>query len=101
MKQLLISLAFLAPFSVDANVTCEGVITDIYKWDHFETISILVEGTTRWISMPSKSDESMALMAFAAGKSVVVQWEDASVNTCSDGWDHNKKLIGWWRIKSN
>ena len=101
MKKLLIGIAFLASFSVKANVTCEGLITDIYKWDHFETISILVEGTTRWISMPTKSDESMALMAFAAGKNVVIQWEDPLVTTCLDGWAHNKIFVGWWRINNN
>lgn len=29
MKNLLIGVAFLATFSVNANVTCEGTITDI------------------------------------------------------------------------
>jgi hypothetical protein len=60
-------------FSSSANVICKGKIKRIYKWDHFAIISILTDNVgARWISMPTKSDEAMALMAFASGKSITL-----------------------------
>jgi hypothetical protein len=83
-------------------VQCTGKISNIYKWDSFERLSIIIEiegqGKTNWISMPTKSDESLALMAFASGHSASVYMSEDSVTTCIDGWGHNKVLKGYFIV---
>ncbi|MFL0803293.1 MAG: hypothetical protein K6L81_06220 [Agarilytica sp.] len=88
-----------------ATVNCRGVIEQVYKWDHFESISIRIKLITgqfaNWISMPTKSDESMALMAFASGNEVLVHMSESSVTECVEGWSHNKKLKGYFLIEKS
>lgn len=98
-------LSFVAAFLISnayADVTCEGKISAIYKWANTQAISVKINtssGETNWIQMPTKSDESMALMAFAAGKVVTLRWGDnVSYNQCINGWAHNTVLAGWWMI---
>lgn len=102
MKKYLI-LLLICSANVSASVNCIGTIDQVYKWDNFESISILVNlnsgGRTNWISMPTKSDESMALMAFASGKNIRVYMSEDSVTNCIDGWAHNKKLKGYFLIE--
>ncbi len=85
------------------SVNCRGTIKEIYKWDNFETFSVKIEisgqGVTNWLSMPSKSDESMALMAYASQKPVHVYMSEDGVTNCIDGWSHNKKLKGYFVIQ--
>jgi hypothetical protein len=104
MKHLIFLIAFtLLVAPAHAAVGCSGKISQIYKWDNFETISILVEipnkGVTRWLSMPTKSDESMALMAFASNRDVHIYMSEDSVTKCVEGWPHNKKLKGYFVVK--
>ncbi len=82
-----------------ANTTCEGTINQVYKWSDKDTLSILVSGTTHWIRMPTKSDESMALLAFASGKQVTLYWSASDVTSCTDGWSHNRVLEGYFLVK--
>ncbi|UTM58536.1 hypothetical protein L4174_006790 [Photobacterium sp. CCB-ST2H9] len=86
-----------------AGVTCEGKIQNVYKWFDRQTLSIQVatlEGLTNWIRMPTQSDESMALTAFASGKAVQVRWEgNLNITKCIDGWPNNTEFEGWWLIK--
>lgn len=103
LKMFLGAVACLSTSIGFADVYCEGKIASVYKWADFQTISIIVktpEGNTNWISMPTKSDEAMALMAFSAGKTVKVRWGDGitDVTNCINGWVHNRKLQGWWAV---
>jgi len=98
IRALTFVLFTVIPVQVFADVKCKGKIAEIYKWDSFETISILLDSTDRWISMPTKSDEAMALMAFASGKEVTIYWLDDAIVNCTSGWVNNKKLSGWWKI---
>ena len=76
---------------------CSGTITEIHRWDSFDTFSIMISGANSWISMPTKSDEAMALVAFTTGKPVLFNWVD-NTESCTDGWVHNTKFVGWWKI---
>jgi hypothetical protein len=98
MKKYLSILLVSLPLSSWADVTCTGKINAVYKPDNQDTLSMRLDGTNRWIKMPSKSDEAMALMAFAADKTVTVRWDVPEITSCNDGWDHNTQLVGWWRI---
>jgi hypothetical protein len=49
--------------------------------------------------MPTKSDESMALMAFASNRDVHIYMSEDSVTKCVEGWPHNKKLKGYFVVK--
>lgn len=102
MKKILVFkiLVFLSINSY-ADVTCKGRIKSIYKWNNFETISVMLDSANRWISMPTKSDESMALLAFASDKRVEFRWEDDNVTSCTNGWSHNKVFNGWWLVEKN
>lgn len=97
----LISLAAFLSFSAIADATCHGKIQSIYKWDTAERISVLMDNpNARWIMMPTISDESMALMAFAANKSVKFRWVTADVISCQNGWTNNRVFKGWWLVES-
>lgn len=95
---LSMSALFISPLT-QAAVTCNGTIEEVYKWHHMERLSIKIGSTNRWINMPTKTDEAMALMAFAAKKTVSLYWAANDVNSCQDGWDNNRKLDGYWVIK--
>ena len=95
---LLISFLFVS--NVKAAVMCEGTIARVYKWHHMERISVLLSSTNKWINMPTKSDESMALMAFAANKPVQFYWAAEDVTSCTDGWVHNRVLNGYFLISA-
>lgn len=93
-----VSALLIAPLA-QAAVSCSGTIDEIYKWHHMERLSIKISSTNRWINMPTKTDEAMALMAFAAKKPVSLYWAASDVNSCEGGWEHNRKLDGYWVIK--
>jgi hypothetical protein len=109
LKRTIIILILCAPFQeAISGIDCEGTIAHIYKWDDFQRISIKLDldsgGFSPWISMPTRSDESMALMAFAAGKNIHVQWRDETGYTACTGagaWKNNTPLSGWWRVSQN
>ena len=97
IKYLLLPFLFYSTTAF-ADVQCKGTITSVHKWDHFETISVYLSSANTWISMPTKSDESMALTAFASQLPVTFQWVDPNITSCTDGWPQNKKFKGWWSI---
>lgn len=105
MKQLFGVLGFVMAIVAaqsHAAVECNGKIKYVYKWHYFENVSIVVEltggGVTPWIGMPTKADESMALMAFAADKPVQIYWTSADITSCSGGWANNRSLDGFFLI---
>jgi len=85
-----------------AEVNCGGTIKNVYKWDNFETLSFRMDldggGISNYISLPTKSDESLALMAFASKTKIHVYWSDSDVTKCVNGWSHNKKLKGYFVV---
>jgi hypothetical protein len=48
--------------------------------------------------MPTKTDEAMALMAFAANKPITLYWAATDVTACMNGWEHNRSLEGYWVV---
>ena len=96
----LLIVLMLTSSAANADIACTGTIKSVYKWNSFDTISIMLTSTNRWISMPSKSDESMALLAFASGKPVEVFWGTGEVTSCTDGWSHNRKLVGYFAVNN-
>lgn len=107
MRKIFFSLfLFLVTESASAVVLCSGKISNIYKWNYMTTISVTIVGAdgkaSPWISLPTKSDESMAMMAFAADKPVVFYWNTATITSCVDGtagtWSHNTGLDGYFTV---
>ena len=98
-KKISATLIFLFLTSnVNAEVNCKGTIEQVYKWHNMERISILLSTTNKWINMPTKSDEAMALMAFASNKQVHIYWSSADITKCMDGWSHNRSLEGYFVV---
>lgn len=102
---LLIFISWLAINSTSiADVVCRGKIEKFFQWDTHSTfsISILLEdgsGNTNWLRMPSKSQESLALTAFAMNKDITIKWADPAKTQCINGWAHYEILDGWLSIK--
>ena len=103
MKYLLFSLVLFFSSTCLASVKCNGTVAEVYKWNNFETISILLDvtnhGKSRWISMPTKSDEAMALMAFATQSPVEIYMSEDNITSCIDGWSNNKALKGYFVVR--
>jgi len=95
MKKYLLVALLLFSTSSFASVQCEGKVTRIYKWSHLPTMSIKMDTANHWINLPSKSEESMVLLAFASGKSIRLNWSSDSISSCINGWDDNETLVGW------
>lgn len=95
-------LLMLNAFCVEAAVECAGKIYKVYKPSGATTLSVMLtmsNGTqTNWISMPSKSEESMALMAFAMDKPVHFYWGASDVTSCANGWAQNRVLEGFFAV---
>jgi len=98
-KSLVLVVPLFFTGNANAQVSCEGTITSVYKWHHMERISVLLSSTNKWINMPTKSDEAMALMAFASEKTVQFYWAAQDVTSCIDGWDNNRSLNGYFVVK--
>ncbi len=97
--KVIISFSLMFSAASFSAVTCEGTINQVYKWNDADSISILLSGTTHWIKMPTKSDESLALLAFASQKAVTIRWSSADVTSCTEGWSHNRELEGYFLVK--
>jgi hypothetical protein len=86
-----------------AAVNCTGRINDMYKWSNLTSISVRLQlddgRLSNWITMPTRADEVMALMAFGGAKPVLVYWSAGDVTTCNDGWTHNRSLDGYFLIR--
>src|SRR5438552_2355768 len=93
--------ALLASTS-SADTGCFGKVTTVYKWNWMTSLSIKITTNdgilTPWISLPTKSDEAMALVAYSTGKPVVVYWSAADVSACLNGWAENRALTGFLQI---
>jgi len=96
ISALVIPLLFT--INVNAAVQCDGTIEQVYKWHNMERISILLSSTNRWVNMPTKSDEAMALMAFASNKSIRLYWGAEDITSCTDGWANNRSLEGYFLV---
>ena len=101
-NHLMMALVMLLRMSMQAAVMCEGKIESVYKWHYMEFMSVYLgaQNGNRWISLPTKSDEAMALTAFAAGKPVKFYWSAADVTSCIDGWAHNRSFEGYFLVKA-
>ncbi len=103
MKKIILMVTLLLLTNLaNATVSCTGTIRNVYKWDNFETLSMRLNidggGVSHYISLPTKSDESMALMAFASKTKVQVYWSAEDVTTCINGWTHNRKFKGYFVV---
>jgi len=92
-------ILLLFAMNVMAAASCEGTIKSVYKWHYMDRISVMLSSTNKWINLPTKSDESMALMAFAAKKPVYFYWAADDVTSCWDGWADNRSLEGYFLVK--
>lgn len=110
MKSFMYGLCFfMMAQSASAAVMCSGKITKLYKWNGMTTMSVIITDasgvSSPWINMPSKSEESMAMMAFAADKPVGFYWNTASITSCADGaagtWAHNIPFDGYFLVSKS
>ena len=83
----IILLVFTSP--AHSNVDCKGKINGVYKLSGATSLSVRVKldvgGQTHWIQMPTESDESMALTAFAAQVPVHFHWNVSTITSCTYG----------------
>ncbi|WP_445765920.1 hypothetical protein [Rheinheimera sp.] len=100
INKIVVALAFLLSCTVDGAVMCKGKIERVYKWSDKEFMSVYLgeQNGNRWIALPTKSDEAMALTAFAAGKKVDFYWSAPDVVSCKDGWSNNRVFEGYFQV---
>ncbi|WNO08665.1 hypothetical protein [Teredinibacter sp. KSP-S5-2] len=106
-KKILCALSALcfshSTYSVTANgFYCSGRIAEVIKWSQHTNASVLLEGSKRYFSLPSKVEESMVLLAYASGKEVTITWNSSSgvaVTNCIEDWPHYKTLDGFIVLK--
>lgn len=96
---LIINLVFT--FHVNAEVTCRGKIIKVHKWNTADRISILMDTASNWIQMSTATDDAMALMAFAADKTIELRWTVPEITSCTTGWAQHRPLEGWWWVLKN
>ena len=95
-KLLLIIFVNIFTTKVHAAATCEGKILELVKWSTEQRdLSILLEGTNRYIQFKDETSKSMLLLAFAAQKKIRVKWSTSDVTSCTDGWPHYAELNGY------
>lgn len=103
MKRLIMCLVCsLLGSGALAATYCNGKVASVYKWSNMTSLSIQIAmadgSTTNWISMPTKSDEAMALVALTTGKPISLYWAAADVTVCANGWLHNRALEGFFVV---
>ena len=103
VKRLIVCLfCSLLGSSALAATYCNGKVASVYKWNSMTSLSIQIVmpdgSTTNWISMPTRSDEAMALVALTTGKPISLYWAAADVTVCANGWLHNRVLDGFFVV---
>ncbi len=83
--------------TVSADVTCSGKIRNINTYPSDEKLYILLDTTSHYISLNTDISKSVALAAFAAGKTVNFHMVGANITNCSGGptnnsWDNSTPL---------
>ena len=103
-KNSLIVIFYLLVTTGSSGVTaktqafCSGQIVEILKWSDHDNISILIEGSRRYLQMPTSADRAMALMAFEQKMTVKIQWRSSSlieITDCKTDWSHYEVLDGF------
>ena len=98
-KFVLLSVLVLASVQSSAKVTCVGKITDVVVWSSSEKLSIMLEGTNRYIKLTTTAEITAAMTAFAAQKTVHVHFS-TNINECENGWPHYTLLQGYIRVEN-
>ena len=76
--------------------SCTGTIKEIRKWVPHTRLSILLSGSNRFFSMPEKTEEAIALTAYALGQPITISWSTGivTVSDCVNDWAHYTVLDG-------
>ena len=98
MKIVFLTLIFLVSFSANSSVTCSGKITEIVKWSDTENLSILIDGTKRYLKFIDTVEKSVLLAAYMAQKTVTVHLAQDSITSCVEGWPHYTVYSGYFKI---
>ncbi len=101
---LLLSFSSIATAAINSDGSCSGRIVEILKWSDHSHSSILIEGTRRYLQLPSESDQSIALMAFEKGLPVKIKWRSTShikTTDCREDWSHYETLDGLIAVQAN
>ena len=102
-KLLAVIVSLVACTNADA-IYCNGKVSAVYKWASFSTLSVQIQlndgSLTRWISLPTKSDEAMVLVALTTGRPIELYWDAPDISICVNGWEHNRVLTGFIVLKS-
>ncbi len=97
-KKLILVAVLFIPVVANASTTCTGKITEVVKWSNSDGMSILIEGTDRYIRLVDETLISMALAAHMANKPVLVSWSPDDVTQCNNGWAHYRVLSGYFKV---
>lgn len=100
--KILLNAFLLLAFAINVNaaVTCSGKVTEIIKWSGSEDMSILIEGTGRWLKFTDKTAISMAITAYSAQKTVTVHLNNDNITTCNEGWAHYTPHAGYFKVSN-
>jgi hypothetical protein len=104
MNRLIVGVALFTGLVTQsgAAVYCNGTVQSVVKWSNQTSLSIKIlmnDGTvTNAITMPTKSDEAMALAAVASGQPIQLYWSAGDVSTCVNGWSNYRALEGYFVV---
>gem|GEM_PF-1947776 len=103
-----LTIAVLSLLSAHTNAVtaqdqyCSGTIAEVIKWSDHNHASVRLDGSNRYFSLPSNVEESIVLMAYAAGKDIKINWRvssGVSVTDCIADWPNYKTLDGFLVIQ--
>jgi hypothetical protein len=99
-KVILIFMLGIYSTIANADVACTGKIKELVKWseNHTYDLSILLEGTNRYIQFKDTISKSLILTAFASQKTVRIKWVSDNITSCTDGWPHYAELDGYMSV---
>ena len=98
-KIVFLGITLFASMHVPADVNCSGKITEVVVWSSSNELSILLEGTNRYIKLTETSAITAAMTAFAAQKTTYIYFNNDNINQCHEGWPHYTLLQGYIRVK--
>lgn len=100
---LIISLSISATaLATPSAKTCSGKIVELLNWSDHKELSILIQGTRRYLRLSSESERAIALYAFDKQRPVTVRWRSTSpinVTDCLEDWPNYQVLDGFIAVR--
>ncbi|XOV80630.1 MAG: hypothetical protein ACFHVJ_06700 [Aestuariibacter sp.] len=102
VSRLLLIAPLFFTSSSQAVQACSGKITQLNNYNTDEKLHFLMEGTTHYLTVNTKTAISMVLSAFVSGKKVKIYMNEPEVTKCSGGpgesWGNGAPVSGWIHV---